>query len=79
MTISSRRYLSAYEHVIKYLGFAKKGADPYELRGINPKYLIPAEAGVISFEISSFRNSHILPNLAHSCKLIAHSIASPAL
>jgi hypothetical protein len=43
MPISSRRYLSAYEHVIKYLGFAGKGADFHKLRGVNPKYLITAE------------------------------------
>ncbi|HUU40846.1 MAG TPA: hypothetical protein VMW42_07895 [Desulfatiglandales bacterium] len=43
MTIFSRRYLLAYEHVIKYLAFAEKIADSHELREINTKYLITAE------------------------------------
>ena len=60
MTISSRRYLSVYEHVIKYSGFAGKGADLYGLMGVNPEYLITAEFTGISFEISSLRNSHSL-------------------
>jgi hypothetical protein len=60
MTISSRRYLSVYEHVIKYSGFAGKVADSYGLMGINPEYLITEESGGISFDISSFRNSHSL-------------------
>ena len=60
MTISSRRYLSIYEHVIKYSGFAGKVADSYGLMGVNPKYLITAESGGISSEISSLRNSHSL-------------------
>jgi hypothetical protein len=60
MPISSRRYLSSYEHVVKYLGFEDKGADFYELRGVNPKYLTTAELIGISFEISSLRNSHSL-------------------
>jgi hypothetical protein len=60
MPISSRRYLSAYEHVVKYLVFARKGADPYGLRGINTKYLTTAEPNETSFERLSFRNSHIV-------------------
>jgi len=60
MPISSRRYLLAYEHVVKYLEFAGKGADSYELRGINTKYLTTTEPSGISLEISSFRNSHSL-------------------
>jgi len=46
--------------VVKYLVFAGKGADSYGLSGINTKYLITAEPSGISFEISSFRNSHSL-------------------
>ena len=61
MPISSRRYLSAYEYVIKYLRFAEKNADSHKLRRVNPKYLTTAEPSGISFEISSFRNSHSLP------------------
>jgi len=61
MPISSRRYLLAYEHVTKYLGFAEKNADSHKLRGVNPKYLITTESGGISVEISSFRNNHSLP------------------
>jgi len=60
MTISSRRYLSAYEHVVKYLEFVKKREDSHKFIGVNPKYLTTTESGGISFEISSFRNSHIL-------------------
>jgi len=43
MPISSRRYLFASEHVVKYLEFAGKDANSYKLRGINPKYLTTAE------------------------------------
>ena len=39
MPISSRRYLSVYEHVVKYLVFAWKDANSYGLIGINTKYL----------------------------------------
>jgi hypothetical protein len=42
MPISSRRYLSIYKNVIKYLVFAEKNADFYELSGVNTKYLITA-------------------------------------
>ena len=48
MTIFSRRYLSACEHVIKYLMFAGKDAGFYVLRGINPKCLSTEESGGIS-------------------------------
>ncbi len=41
MPISSRRYLSAYEHVVKYLGFAEKSANSHKLRGVNPNILPP--------------------------------------
>ena len=58
--IFSRRYLLSYEYAIKYLEFAKKGADFYEPGGINYKYLITAESGGISFEISPFKNTHSL-------------------
>jgi hypothetical protein len=61
ISISSRRYLSAYEYVAKYLEFAEKSAGFYEPIGINFKYLATAEPSGISFEISSFRNSHSLP------------------
>jgi hypothetical protein len=45
--------------VIKYLEFAKKGADFYEPGGINYKYLIiPPRRDGISFEISPFKNTH---------------------
>jgi hypothetical protein len=60
MPLSSRRYLSVYEHVVKYLVFAEKNADPYGLSGINTKYFITKEFSGISFEISSFRNIHSL-------------------
>jgi len=33
--------------VVKYLGFADKGLNSYELSGINPKYLTYAESGGI--------------------------------
>jgi hypothetical protein len=46
--ISSRRYLLAYEHVVKYLGFAREDANSYKPRGINTKYLTTAEFIVIS-------------------------------
>ncbi|HUU41714.1 MAG TPA: hypothetical protein VMW42_12315 [Desulfatiglandales bacterium] len=49
MPISSRRYLFAYEHVVKYLVFADKGADSRKLRGVNPKYLTTAESIRIFF------------------------------
>ncbi|HUU39641.1 MAG TPA: hypothetical protein VMW42_01735 [Desulfatiglandales bacterium] len=45
MPISSRRYLFTYGHVVKYLGFADKVADPHKLRGINSKYLTTANPG----------------------------------
>ncbi|HUU39803.1 MAG TPA: hypothetical protein VMW42_02565 [Desulfatiglandales bacterium] len=60
MLISSRRYLFAYEHVVKYLVFADKGADSHKLRGVNPKYLTNAESCGIFYEISFFRNSYSL-------------------
>ena len=43
MPISLRRYLSAYEHVVKYLGFAHKCKDSHGLSEVNPKYLTTAE------------------------------------
>jgi hypothetical protein len=60
MPISSRRYLSVYKNVVKYLVFAWKGAESYGLMGTNTKYFITKESGGISFEISFFRNSHSL-------------------
>jgi hypothetical protein len=48
MPISSRRYLSAYEYVVKYLEFAWKSADSNGFSGINPKYLIPPRRDGIS-------------------------------
>jgi hypothetical protein len=60
MPISSRRYLSAYENMAKYLAFAGKDANSHKLKGINTKYLATTELSGISFEISSFRNSHSL-------------------
>ena len=63
MTISLRRYLSAYEHVVKYLVFAGEYENYDKLGGVNTKYLtILQRRDGISFEISSFRNSHSLPN-----------------
>ncbi|HUU39306.1 MAG TPA: hypothetical protein VMW42_00045 [Desulfatiglandales bacterium] len=44
MPISSRRYLFACEHVVKYLGFADNGLDSYGFSGINPKYLTTIES-----------------------------------
>jgi hypothetical protein len=58
--ISSRRYLSVYENVVKYLVFAEEGKNSYGLSGINTKYFTTQGFGGISYEISSFRNSHSL-------------------
>ncbi len=75
MPISSRRYLFVYEHVVKYLVFAWKGADFYGLMGINTKYFTTKESGKFLLRyrlsetvIASLREHELCKGLKRDCK-----------